>query len=956
MAIADNESAFVDSSAVSIGLSQMFTVTPGNADPAYLVLTVLDRNEYTVSASGATGSLTGDGHSVGMSNIGGDGRGTGIVFTYMLDAATGQYSYYNATFGWFNQLTYTSSGSAADVTNLSLFGTNSLSVANNDAANAVSMVEFDGSGYLGSATVVTQPAYTATVPAQATPDSIAAVAQTFVGDAWNLDGCWVLASTISAEAGASLPVQSTLIGISGQPNGEWIVAFNGPAGQTGNWENMVTAGEMIVIGNPGGGGHITTCVSGSGSTAMLVDNVTYVNGSGQIQNPANDGSSNDIIVAPAHLASQEWAGVSASTVVIYELDTPIITAAATFETLAYLASLSLGSLFSATDPANKAITEWQVYNTATSDALVLGGTEYSDHATSDALTAATLASVSLLAGSATTTDTLEVRAYNGSYWGDWDSLSVAIAGTAPTTPKPPVLATQTANQTWIGGKTITLALPSGTFMDPQSETLSYAALLNGAALPGWLTFNTTTGTFGGTAPLTAETLTIKVTATDTSGLSASETFSTTVIGPPVVTTRTASQVWTESKAISLTLPTSTFTDPQGESLTYTAALQNNQALPSWLTFNASTDSFTGTAPATAQTLDLDVTATDTSGLSVSDIFVAAVAPPGPVLTTQTPNQTWKEGQAISLPLATNTFADPTGETLTYTATQANGQALPSWLKFSAKTDSFDGTAPNTAETVAIKVTATDTSGLSVSDTFAATILGAPVVTDQTPKQTWTEGKAFSLALPANTFTDPQGETLAYTATQQNGTALPSWLVFNATTDSFSGIAPSNAQTVDIKVTATDTSGLATSEDFAAAVQAPPGTTKPGITVTDPTPNQLWTDGEAVALTLPANTFTDALGLKMTFSAYEMSGPNVTNWLYFNPAAGELFGAVPIGMSGSVELAVFASDSQRMTAEDLFTVTFAPSPSGHAGSFGNAAFGAVAQVSLSHVDALLAIHT
>ena len=36
---------------------------------------------------------------------------------------------------------------------------------------------------------------------------------------------------------------------------------------------MVTAGEMIVIGTPGGGGHITTCVSGSGSTAMLVDNV-----------------------------------------------------------------------------------------------------------------------------------------------------------------------------------------------------------------------------------------------------------------------------------------------------------------------------------------------------------------------------------------------------------------------------------------------------------------------------------------------------------------------------------------------------------------------------------------------------------------------------------------------------------------------------------------------------------
>ena len=36
---------------------------------------------------------------------------------------------------------------------------------------------------------------------------------------------------------------------------------------------MVTAGEMIVFEPAGGGGHVTTCVSGSGSTAMLVDNV-----------------------------------------------------------------------------------------------------------------------------------------------------------------------------------------------------------------------------------------------------------------------------------------------------------------------------------------------------------------------------------------------------------------------------------------------------------------------------------------------------------------------------------------------------------------------------------------------------------------------------------------------------------------------------------------------------------
>ncbi len=87
------------------------------------------------------------------------------------------------------------------------------------------------------------------------------------------------------------------------------------------------------------------------------------------------------------------------------------------------------------------------------------------------------------------------------------------------------------------------------------------------------------------------------------------------------------------------------------------------------------------------------------------------------------------------------------------------------------------------------------------------------------------------------------------------------------------------QSLTVKVTATDSSGLAASESFTANVQAPPG-----IKVSAPTPNQIWSDGQKIDLVLPANTFTDALGLKMTFAAYQESGPNVTSWLHFNPTA------------------------------------------------------------------------
>ena len=727
MAITELASAFVGSTSESISLSQVFTVTADSSDPTYLVLSLLDRDENTAGASGATGSLFGNGNTATLANVGGDSRSAGIVFTYQASTAR----YYSSTYGYLDQMTYTSSASLGDVTSLSLFGTNDLTLATQDAGSTITMIGGDPWGYIGSATVVTQPGYTGTVPGQATPNSIAAVADSFVGQAWNMEGCWVLASTIAAEAGASLPVQSTLIGVPGKVNGEWIVAFNGPAGQSGNWQSMVHAGEMIAFGTASGGGHITTCVSGSGSSAMLVDNITYVNGQGQVTNSANDGSSSDIIVASPHVASQEWSGVQASSVVIYQLDAPVVSDVVSSDTLARLASQSLAPLFSAADPGSRAITAWQVYDTATTDWLTLNGVNYGGHSAASALTASSLSQVSLLAGNTATTDTLEVRAYNGQYWGDWQWLAVTVSGSAPPpAASPPVLQAQTPNQTWLPGKAVSLTLPAGTFKDPQGEALSYSATLS------------------------------------------------------------------------------------------------------------------------------------------------------------------------------------------------NGQMLPSWLRFNATTDSFSGTAPSSATSLSITVTAKDTSGLSAGDTFAATVLGAPKVTNQTPGQVWQEGKAISLQLPANTFTDPQNQALSYTATLSNGQALPSWLHFNAQTETFTGTAPGTAQTLSFKVTATDTSGLASSETFAASIQAPTvPTPHRGIGVTEPTANQTWSDDQPVAFTLPANTFTDSQGQTMTFAAYEIGGPNVTSWLHFNPATEEFFGTPPSGLSGTVELAVMASDAQHMMAMDLFAATF-----------------------------------
>ena len=422
MSIVFKSGSLVVSPGQTVSASQLVNISALSSNPTYLVLNGYDRNEYTVQSSDTTGSFSGNSHTLGFSAIGGDARGAGIVFTYV--AANGRY--YSSTYGYLDQLTYTASTSTADITDLSLFGTSSSSIANSYASNAISLAQADSTGYLATLTIATEPGYSSTVPAQATPLSIAAVAQTFVGSAWNTNGCWVLASTIAAEAGASLPVQSA-VNIAGAANGEWIVAYNGPAGSSGAWASSVRTGDMIGFITAAGTGHITTCVSGSGSTAMLIDNITYVNAQGTIVNSANDGSSKDITIQAAHAASQEWSGVSASSVVIFRLDTPVVATLLATLSVSAGGTANLASVFSATDPAGKAITTYQAYTASATDWFTVNGNSVTATSASSASTISSLSQITFDAGVSALTDTVTVRAYNGTYWGDWTTITATIS-------------------------------------------------------------------------------------------------------------------------------------------------------------------------------------------------------------------------------------------------------------------------------------------------------------------------------------------------------------------------------------------------------------------------------------------------------------------------------------------------------------------------------------------------
>jgi hypothetical protein len=198
MSVNEISSVAIVVSRQSLALSEFFSVSSAGANPAYLVVNALDRNEYTIAANGSTGGFAGNGAVLALSGEGGDARGAGIVFTWQ--AATHQYV--SSIYGSLTSLTYQASGNLYDVTNISVFTTSNLALAQQDATSGYALMQADAAGYVGSVTVATDPSLGGAPPPQATPDGVAAAAERFVGHAWNDEGCWVLASTIAAESGA----------------------------------------------------------------------------------------------------------------------------------------------------------------------------------------------------------------------------------------------------------------------------------------------------------------------------------------------------------------------------------------------------------------------------------------------------------------------------------------------------------------------------------------------------------------------------------------------------------------------------------------------------------------------------------------------------------------------------------------------------------------------------------
>ena len=152
--------------------------------------------------------------------------------------------------------------------------------------------------------------------------------------------------------------------------------------------------------------------------------------------------------------------------------------------------------------------------------------------------------------------------------------------------------------------------------DPDGDDLTYAAFLGTGQnpLPGWLSFDEETRTFSGTPQrVHAGEYEIQVTVTDSKAAAKKAEFTLTVVLPPNGAPEVpdlTSQTATEDQAFSYVVPE--FDDPEGDTVTYAAALDGGGTLPGWLGFNATSRTLSGTPQEddTPGVLTIVVTATD----------------------------------------------------------------------------------------------------------------------------------------------------------------------------------------------------------------------------------------------------------------------------------------------------------------------------------------------------------
>ncbi len=344
------------------------------------------------------------------------------------------------------------------------------------------------------------------------------------------------------------------------------------------------------------------------------------------------------------------------------------------------------------------------------------------------------------------------------------------------------------------------------FTHRDNDTMTYSATLSDSSIGTVSWF----GSFLRIKAVAAGSATVTVTATDSRGATATQTFSLTALpnSAPTTVGSIPNQTLSLTGTGTATVNVSTyFSDADGDLLTYSAASSDASIATATVSVSGNTVTITGVAAGSAT---ITVTATDTANATATqDISVSVTSNNAPVQTATIPTQTVSlSGSAVTVDLGSY-FSDPDGNPLTYGATSSNTSKAT--VSVSGATLTITAVAAGTAT---ITVNATDASNAGAQQTFSVSVVSnrSPISVGTIPNQTVRVGGTAATVDVSSYFSDPDGNPLTYSATSSNTSKAT--VSVSGSTLTITAVAAGSAT---ISVTATDPSNASRSRSFSTTV-------------------------------------------------------------------------------------------------------------------------------------------
>ena len=394
-----------------------------------------------------------------------------------------------------------------------------------------------------------------------------------------------------------------------------------------------------------------------------------------------------------------------------------------------------------------------------------------------------------------------------------------------------------------------------------------------------------------------------MTATDTEGLTAAQSFAVMVPNrPPLAVESVPAQVVEVGNTGDLDM-TPLFSDPDGDALTYTAVSADRDV--AWVSVVENSISILAIAKGETK---IKVTATDTEGLAITQDFVVTVPNQTPLAVGSIPAQSVQVDSVFRVD-ATPYFSDPDGDSLVYAAATSD----PAVATATASGAAVVVTAVSKGEAT-VTVTVTDTEGLVATQAFAVTVPNrTPLATGSIEPQRFEERETETLDLTPY-FSDPDGDPLIFEAMSSVERVVTATVTGGEL--KLTGRRPGTAT---ITITARDTEGLIATLSFEVRVTRSEPNEPP--LVTDNPPSQSIPPGEEYSTDLDDH-FDDPDDDPLTFGATSSNERVVTA-----DVSGQML-MLTAGDEGTANVGVTATDPQGQSASMQFRVVVERSGGGN----------------------------